>query len=168
MVNLVRRILSRKALSPVVATLMMVSIVFAMFAILYPWATSSLMLYQAQANIWYGNQEKLAQERIAIEMVLFNKTTNKTDVYVRNVGEIEVNIRALYVNSTDFSASTYINSTTKLSDLPKGYTVYVKTSTLKNITKFSVVIGSSPSFYSIANIRVVTSRGSEADSMVQK
>jgi len=157
MINLAPTITcGRKGLSPVVATLLMVGIVFAMFAILYPWATSSLMLYQGSASIWFSNQEEAAKERIVIEMALFNVTTNHTDIYVRNVGEIDVKIVAVYVNGADYSSS--VNP-----PLTGGYPIYTKASN-QNVVRFSIAI---PQYTSV-NIKVVTARGYQATTTVTK
>jgi len=155
LIPLSRNLSGKKALSPVVATLLMVATVFAMFAILYPWATSSLMLYQSSANIWFSSKEDATKERIAVEMLLFNMTTNKTDVYVRNMGEIDVKIVAIYVNSSDFSAAV-------APSLTGGYPIYSKTGSIQNIARFSITIAS----YSSASIRVVTARGNQATSVI--
>jgi len=155
LILLSRNLSGKKALSPVVATLLMVATVFAMFAILYPWATSSLMLYQSSANIWFSSKEDATKERIAVEMLLFNMTTNKTDVYVRNMGEIDVKIVAIYVNGSDFSAAV-----TPL--LTGGCSIYAKTGIGQNTARFSVTIPS----YSSANVRVVTARGSQVTSVI--
>ncbi|MEM3382181.1 MAG: archaellin/type IV pilin N-terminal domain-containing protein [Candidatus Bathyarchaeia archaeon] len=140
----------RKGLSPVVATLLMVGIVFAMFAILYPWATSSLMIYQGSANIWFSSQEEAAKERVVIEMALFNVTTNHTDIYVRNVGEIDVRIVAVYVNGTDLSTSV-------TPQITGGYPIHTKASN-QNVVRFSIEIPQ----YTYVNIKVVTARGYQA------
>jgi len=56
---------NRKAVSQVISTLMIVGIIFAMFAIIYPWAISSLTLSQNRANIWYSSQEEAADGSFA-------------------------------------------------------------------------------------------------------
>ena len=152
----------------------MVSIVFAMFAIVYPWASSSILLYVNQANNWYSSKQNVAKERIVIEFAMFDTTTKKTVFCIRNVGDIDVNIVDIYVdgnatalNGVDFSYLTYVNGTTPtlLSAFNNGYPIYAKTEALKNTASFYVTIpkaDGTPLMYSTVSINVVTARGSQA------
>ena len=120
---------NRKAVSQVISTLMIVGIIFAMFAIIYPWAISSLTLSQNRANIWYSSQEEAAQERFVIEMACFNSTVPESiDIYVRNVGEIDVLISAIYIN----------NSIQNTIDPVLPEPVYVQTNGSNNIVVFTI------------------------------
>jgi hypothetical protein len=122
-------ITNRKAVSQVVSTLMIVGIIFAMFAIIYPWAISSLTLSQSRANIWYSSQEEAAQERFVIEMACFNATVPESvDIYVRNVGEIDVLISTIYIN----------NSVQNTIDPVLPEPVYVQTNGSNNIVVFTI------------------------------
>ena len=99
--ELTKRLFNKKGVSPVISTLLLVSTVFAMFAIIYPWAFSSLTLSQSRANLWYANQEEAAKERFTIEMVVFGgNSTTYVELYVRNVGEIDIDIEDIYINGS--------------------------------------------------------------------
>ncbi len=144
---------NRKAVSPVISTLIIIGTVFALFAIIYPWFTSSLTFSQSSAGLWYLSQEEASKERIVIEMVTFNETagSNKNiSIFVRNVGEIDVKIVAIYING---SAQTSVNPT-----LP--YRLYASANGAVNVQKF--VINYSWDKDKIYIIKVVTSRGTEA------
>jgi len=94
---LARRYSDRKALSPVISTLLMISATITMFVILFAGFVPSITLTQSQANIWYSQQGDAARERIVIEMVVFNIAAKSVDVYVRNVQDIEVGIREILI-----------------------------------------------------------------------
>ena len=150
---MVRRTLDKRAVSPVISTLMMVGIVFVMFALIFPWAFSSLTLSESMANLWYSDQEEAAKERITIEMIVFRNESGPTyyiDIYTRNVGEIEIDVSDIYING---SAQATIDPA-----LPE--TIYVGTEGVDNVVCFSVT-------YSWTNgetymIKVVTARGGQA------
>ena len=139
---------NKKAVSNVVSTLMIVSIIFAMFAIIYPWSISSLTKSQSMANIWYSRQEEIAQERFVVEMAYFNSTAPESiDVYLRNVGDIDINISEIYIDG--------VVQTTIDPVLPEH--VYIKTNGSSNVVVFTVT-------YSWDNdetyrIKIVTERG---------
>jgi hypothetical protein len=101
-----RYLSSKKALSAIVSTLIIVNIVIAMFVIIFAGYVPTIGLTQSQANLWYGSQQDSSRERLSIEMMIFNGTnpspnTMSIDIYVRNVGQIDVKIAAVYVwNST--------------------------------------------------------------------
>lgn len=152
MIPMGRRILGKRAVSPVISTLLMVGIIFAMFAIIYPWAFSSLTLSESIANIWYSSHEEAAKERFSIEMVVFRNESGITyiDAYVRNLGEVEINVTRIYIN---VSAQTTVDPA-----LPK--TIYVSVSGVENVECFSIT-------YPWTNgetyrIKVITARGEQA------
>ncbi|MEM2629688.1 MAG: hypothetical protein QXN41_00565 [Candidatus Bathyarchaeia archaeon] len=142
----------KKGVSTVIATLIIVSTVFAMFAIIYPWAMSSLTLSQSSAGLWYLSQEAAIKERVVIEMVVFkaDATGRYIDVYVRNVGEIDVEIVAFYING---SSQINVNP-----PLPKR--IYVSVEGAENVVCFTITYPWSDGV--IYRIKAVTSRGNEA------
>lgn len=144
---------NKKAISPVISTLIIIATIFAMFAIIYPWAVSSLTLQQSIANVWYTSQQEALKERISIEMIVFNHTTNKIDVYIRNVGEIDVKIVAIYLNATD--VSSFVNP-----PLTNGYSIYAKASGSENVVRFSIDWPWNEN--EVYVIKAVTARGSYA------
>jgi FlaG/FlaF family flagellin (archaellin) len=158
LIHLAKNLSNNKALSPVISTLIMINIIIAMFVLIFAWYVPSVSLTQSQANLWYGNQEDASRERIAIEMIYFNKTAtgNTTDVYVRNVGEIDVKIAEIYVNAT--------RQTSIQPALTDGYQIPVKAAGAQCIQKFSL---SNWTYGKIYNVKVVTSRGSSATSSAQ-
>jgi len=111
-----KRSRSKKAVSPVIANVLMVMAVFALGTILFAWATSSFGMYQGGAGVWFINRGDAMKERLVIEYVDFTGTFHQyMDIYVRNVGKMDLNLAAIYVNGT--IASTVSPS------LPKTVTV---------------------------------------------
>lgn len=144
---------NKKAISTVVSTLIIIGTVFALFAIIYPWFTSSLTFSQSSAGLWYLSQEEASKERIVIEMVVFevDAAGNKyVNIFVRNVGEIDVKISAIYING---SAQTSVDPS-----LP--YRLYVSANGAVNVQNFKIAYLWSEN--EIYMIKVVTSRGAEA------
>jgi archaellum component FlaF (FlaF/FlaG flagellin family) len=143
---------ARGAVSPVISTLIIVATVFAMFALIYPWAMSSLTLSQSSADIWYSSQEKASRERVSVEMVVFrvNESGKYVDVYVRNVGEVDVEVSAIYINGSPQVAVT--------PPLPKR--LYVGVDGGESTACFTVTYPWSVG--GTYRVKVVTGRGSEA------
>lgn len=145
--------INKKAVSPVISTLIIIGTVFALFAIIYPWFTSSLTFSQSSAGLWYLSQEEASKERIVIEMVTFevDSAGNKyVNIFVRNVGEIDVKITAIYING---SAQTNVNP-------PLPYRLYASANGAINVQNFKIAYLWSEN--EIYMIKVVTSRGTEA------
>jgi len=96
---------SKKAVSPVIANVLMVMAVFALGTILFAWATSSFGAYQGGAGLWFVNRGEALKERLVIEQVSFTSAFDPSlneliILYVRNVGTIDCKIVAIYVNAS--------------------------------------------------------------------
>lgn len=141
---------ARGAISPVISTLIIVATVFAMFAIVFSWATPNLTLTQSLAALWYGGQGEAARERLTVEMIHFNQTSGTIDLYVRNVGEIDVKIVAVYLNGSDVTGQV-------TPTLGEGYRLYAQAPGAQSVAKLSInhawVKGQT------YHVKVVTARG---------
>jgi len=85
----------RKAISPVVATLLLILIAVAASVIVYVWITGYL-----GASTPASTPE--LQEKIKIEAISYSDNT--LTIYVRNIGDVGANITAAYViNATSYS-----------------------------------------------------------------
>jgi len=104
-----KRSRSKKAVSPVIANVLMVMAVFALGTILFAWATSSFGSYQGGAGVWFVNRGEALKERFVVEYVSFGKSgppwynQDNITLLVRNVGSIDITVKAVYVNSTAYS-----------------------------------------------------------------
>jgi len=94
----------QRAISTIVATILMINLAIVMGGIMIAWAIGLIGAYQGGTQIQYMLIGERAQEAIVIENVwLQGGATIK--VFVRNVGSRDAVIRALYVNGTGVSPS---------------------------------------------------------------
>jgi len=84
--------MDKRGISAVLSSLLLTVVAVAAMAI----ATSAT--YVITTNL----RENMS-ERVIVEDVWFNNFTQNVDVYVRNVGEVEIYISAVYVNHTSES-----------------------------------------------------------------
>jgi uncharacterized membrane protein len=182
---LARRYSDRKALSPVISTLLMISATITMFVILFAGFVPSITLTQSQANIWYTKQGDAARERISIEMIVFNSANldhgalgpdgkhYSIDVYVRNVQDIEVKIAGIFINSSLQTPPRGFIQTSIYPSLPaKVYAPALNLTTgvaVVPVVKFQVPYvwysADPPAIVkpgALYDIKVVTARGSDA------
>ena len=83
---------NRKGISPVIATLLLIVISVAAAVMTYIWLTRYMGTLQSQA----GTSQ--LQERVKIEGVKISEKDDKiTKIYVRNIGDVEVTIDAVYL-----------------------------------------------------------------------
>jgi len=104
---------SRRAISTIMANLMMLIIVVTLCSMLFIWAISSFGGYEAGAGSWFSSQSIANQERPSVESVFFGYgSTNCSGssycitLYIRNVGTIPITISSIYVNSTLYTQSS--------------------------------------------------------------
>nr|MDO8133083.1 hypothetical protein [Candidatus Njordarchaeum guaymaensis] len=95
---------SRRAISTILANVLVVIIVVSLGTTLFIWTTGVMGAYQGGAGVWFSTRSEVMKERLAIEEVWFTGPDHMNiTIYVRNVGANEVKIGALYVNSTQVS-----------------------------------------------------------------
>jgi len=85
--------------------MMMIGITLSLAAILVAWAGQSYGAFSGGSQLFYQQRGQALQENFVIEEVFFNKTASPQQifVFVRNVGLININIVALYVNGTSLT-----------------------------------------------------------------
>jgi len=96
--NMKRGFLNKRAITPVLSTLLLTVIAVAAMAI----ATTATFVVTS-------NLRDQMSERVVIEDVWFNNFTDTISVYVRNVGKVEVTIPSVYVNQTSQSFTKPFN-----------------------------------------------------------
>jgi hypothetical protein len=112
-----RRRRSRRAISTIMANLMMLIIVVTLCSLLFVWAISSFGGYQAGAGQWFSSQSIANQERPSVESVFFGESSSScaapgpggsycATIYIRNVGTIPFTISSIYINSTLYTQSS--------------------------------------------------------------
>ena len=139
----------RRGVSPVIATLLLIVIAVAAAVLTYIWVTGYMGTLQAQA----GTQQ--VQERIKIEGVKVGTSgadVHKiTDIYIRNIGDVKVNVTTVYLINVTVLATDYPKqeiATEELADIDSGKLTNIRGITLKPGVTYT--------------IKAVTSRGTEA------
>jgi hypothetical protein len=96
---------SKKGISTVVANMMMIGITLSLAAILVAWSGQSYGAFSGGSQLFYQQRGQALQENFVIEEVFMNTTANPDQifVFVRNVGLININIVAIYVNGTSLT-----------------------------------------------------------------
>lgn len=136
---------SKKAVSPVIATLLMIAVAVAASVIVYVWSAGLL-------GTLMGGGGAQVKEQVILEAYQW-PSTNVLTVYLRNVGASEVKIAAIYVGgvaATSGAAITLaVKSSTAVGLAPSGtitigtaYVVKVVTET-GGVFSFSCIAGSS-------------------------
>ncbi len=96
-----------KAVSTVIATVLMTTLTLTLGIMVFFWGSQTFGLQVGNAGIYFNNNSNSLLENIIIEDVWFNQT-NKIYLTVRNIGSIDVSIKAVYVNSTSQTTSPAI------------------------------------------------------------
>ena len=96
---------NRLGVSTVIANMLMIGITLSLAAVLVAWAGQSYGAFSGGSQLFYQQREQALQENFVIEEAFFIKSSNTLDIYVRNVGAIQVNVVAIYVNGTSISGS---------------------------------------------------------------
>ena len=100
----------RKAISPVIATLLLILIAVAASILVYVWVTG----YVSSATS--GAEAPQLQERIKIDAVNISKNGDQVNVtiYVRNIGNVAVNVTSGYIINATASDVVGSNTTANL------------------------------------------------------
>jgi len=82
--------------------MMMIGITLSLGAILVAWTGQSYGAFGGGSQLYFQQRGQSIQESFVIEEVVFNKNLNSSApqifVFVRNVGYININIAAIYLN----------------------------------------------------------------------
>ncbi len=98
---------NRLGVSTVIANMLMIGITLSLAAILVAWAGNSYGAFSGGSQLFYQQRGQALQENFVIEEVFFNRTAiQQIFVFVRNVGLININIVAIYVNGTSLTPSS--------------------------------------------------------------
>jgi len=110
---------AKRAVSPVLATLMMVAVAVAMSVIIFTWSQSFLSQTGEAASGQQASQNIAAQSGILIESATFSGTT--ATVYVRNVGSVSVTLgQAIAIGRPGQGFTSSVAKDVSTATLPKG------------------------------------------------
>jgi len=100
-----RRLRRCLAVSTVIGNMLMICITLSLAAVLVAWAGTSFGGFSGGSQAFFVQRGQALQERFVIEAVFFNRTASPQQifVFVRNVGPININIVAIYVNGTSLT-----------------------------------------------------------------
>jgi archaellum component FlaF (FlaF/FlaG flagellin family) len=98
-----RMIRSKKGVTTVVSSVLMIAIVYAVSIVAILWSTG--MINDA-VNAWNNEYPKI-REHVTIEEANLNSTSSQAKIYIRNTGRVAFTISAVYiVNSTCTQTNT--------------------------------------------------------------
>lgn len=109
---------SRKAVAPVLATLLMIAVAVSMSVIIFMWSQGFLANTSSSTGSQQGAQNQAAQSSISIEAITATPSGGLSDgvvnhgnltVFVRNVGAVQVTIASIILEGT--SSNTGFNRT---------------------------------------------------------
>jgi hypothetical protein len=148
---------NRLAISTVIANMMMIAITLSLGAILIAWAGTSYGAFSGGTQVFYQQRGQALQERFVVESVFFNKTSpnHRILLFVRNVGAMDINIVAIYVNGNQPS-QTSGSWLCVLSGSPPSYNLKVGQACEFNLDPGAWTSGT------VFNIVVASSRGNQA------
>jgi flagellin-like protein len=89
--------MAKRAVSPVLATLMMVAVAVALSVIIFTWSQSFLSQTSEAASGQQAAQNIAAQSGILIESATFATSTDEVTIYIRNVGAVSNTIGSIIV-----------------------------------------------------------------------
>jgi len=152
-----RRMRRKLAVSTVVANLLMIAVTLSLAAVLVVWAGTSFGSLTSGSELFFAQRGQALQERFVIENVYFSGDTASNHtimIFVRNVGQEQVSLVAIYVNDTSLSPQGS-GSWLCTSALP--YTLVVG-----GVCEFNVQWSTTWNSGTIFNIVITSARGNRA------
>jgi FlaG/FlaF family flagellin (archaellin) len=96
---------TKKAVAPVLATLLMIAVAVSMSVIIFMWGQGFLSQTSEGTGAQQGAQNQAAQSSIAIEAAIFETGTSaKITLIVRNVGAVAVDLGSISVTGPSANA----------------------------------------------------------------
>ncbi len=130
---------NRLGVSTVIANMLMIGITLSLAAILVTWAGNSYGAFSSGSQLFYQQRGQALQENFVIEEAFFIKSSNTLDIYVRNVGAIQLNVVAIYVNGTSLSGSN-IQTGTGLCSLYSGNNPLLVQPSLQAVCEYGLTV----------------------------
>ena len=99
-----RLIRSKRAVSNVIATIILINIAVASGILLYAWANGLFSAWIEGSKLGFQSRGERMDENISLENIRYMNATDSTYIFnitVRNVGSRDVWVAALFLNATD-------------------------------------------------------------------
>ena len=148
-----RLALSKRALSPIFATLIILAVVTVLFIPVFIWATG--MTSQTQDS--WKLSGLIATERIVIEEVNLKANSDSCTIYIRNIGKTEASVNGVLIYLSDGTGEMHKYSR---SDLPATFStdpISVAQGNLITLTFASLDF--TPAMNEAYTVQVFTTRG---------
>jgi hypothetical protein len=109
--------------------MMMIGITLSLGAVLVVWAGTSYGAFSGGSQLFYQQRQQALQENFVIEEVFFekNSTAGQIFIFVRNVGLININVVAIYVNGVSVASTLTTATTCPFSGTPSSANIPVGT-----------------------------------------
>jgi len=132
-----------RGLEPIVAAVLLIVVAVIGAVLVYLWFSGYVTRATSQA------EQLSAAEQLKIEAVNVSKTNNKVYIYVRNVGDVPINVTSAYVLDSIKLTAVCTNTTVK-TIVPPGFvkTIYIPSCVPNSGVRYIA--------------KVVTARGTEA------
>ena len=93
---------SKRGVSPVIATLLMINIALVLGVILYTWGNGIFQSWAAGSSLYFQSREESLGEAIALENLRYDPDAGyKFNLTVRNIGKRDAWIASIYVNGSN-------------------------------------------------------------------
>jgi flagellin-like protein len=102
----------RKAISPLIATLLLIAIAVAASVLTYSWVMSMV-----------GSQSAQAQTQVRIDSVTWNVVSDTADLTIRNTGSVAAEIESISVRLNKAGQPAYLKSYTTANSVDTGETL---------------------------------------------
>ena len=141
---------NKNAFSQMIGSLMIFLIVTILLVSVFAWASSTINSNQDNFSSIIGLKQKAIKERFIVEYILFTDTVGNpgdhknVTLYIRNVGDSELEIGSIYINGTPSSAVNPSLPQILLSD---------------QVNQFSITLANSWNSNSANHIIVVSEKG---------
>lgn len=155
-----RKFRRRRAVSTVVANMLMILITISLAAILVAWAGTTYGSFTGGSQLFFLQRGQALQERFVIEATFFDKTNTQIMIFVRNVGVEQLSVVSIYVNGTQYTPKTWVLSPCS-GNPDNSVTLVVGTGNANNVCEFKISIPSwSPG--ALFSVVVASARGNQA------
>ncbi|MGC9094895.1 MAG: archaellin/type IV pilin N-terminal domain-containing protein [Candidatus Bathyarchaeia archaeon] len=94
-----RKFRYKRAISPVISTVILTGVVIAMSFVVLSWAQYRSSAYQSEYGEAVDGDIAKLKERLAYEFIFYNSTGKALSVYIMNSGAINVAIQTVYVSN---------------------------------------------------------------------
>jgi len=127
-----RRRLSRcRAVSSIIATMLMITITLSLSAVLVAWAGTTFGGFTAGSEPYFIQRQQALEEQFVIENVFLTKSLGYIDIFVRNDGASLLGVVAIYVDN--------------IPETPTGLSDYLVTGSKVGSCKFPASSSTNPS-----------------------